>query len=377
MVAEQGVSCQLMTEEEVVSNEETAELLEKISSCAAEAAGVLPQVIVTRQREITLYTFTLTAVQMMQLCRVERFGESDNGVNRKFHSNHAWRIAEAMLQPSTTFATNPVGALIGNWQFEDGRLTYGPGDYITLDDGQHRRAALEILNETERERWEFIVTVTQGVPYSTRLRLFLQQTKGRSVDARLKLAMQAEIGDWNSEAEKLAYQLCRELNTDPRSPLKGMILMSETEVRPYESKHRPSGINVKGLHTTFTSMLSKRSPLSQLSSEKRLEVIKNVVRAANAVWPTSWASSKHVLTTAKGINAVCKLIVVGRSFRAAVGSDFSYENLVRVLTYAQSFNWTAKRAIHETERAMTERLDTAIYRGQERATQAMQNISVE
>lgn len=351
-------------------------LSDLLTAPCASRAGVISPVLVTTQRDVTFYTFVLSADQLMELGRVERFGEHDGGVNRQLKERRAIAIAEAMVQPNTVFAENPIGSLEGQWELEGDTLRYGAGACIVLDDGQHRRAALELLNPEERERWQFTVTVTRGVPYAVRLKLFMQQTLGQSVDARLMLAMRAELGEWSSPAAAQAYQLCRDLAHDPRSPLNGLIIMDETDTRPYEGRHRPAGINVKGLHQTFSSMLSPRSPLSGLSAEKRLEVIKNLIRAASHVWKYAWRSDKHVLTTARGVNAVCKLVVSGRSFRAAVGNDFSYENLVKVLGYASRFDWGVKRAKNLSERAITERLDVAIGNGANRMSNSLDESEV-
>ncbi len=338
-------------------------LSDMLTMSAAKSPGKIGPTLIAEQPGITLYTFTLSAEQMMELCRVERFGEQRFGVNRRFSEAKAIEIAEAMLQPDTIFAENPLGSLEGAWELKDGYWHFAEGAYISLDDGQHRRAALELLNPEESKRWTFTITVTRGAPYQVRLRAFMQQTKRRNLDARLMLQMKAETGDWRSEAESRAYSLCVDLNRDVRSPLKDMIILSEQDKRPYEGKHRPAGINVKGLHLTFTSLMSKNSPLVQLSPERQLEVCKNIIMAASAVWANAWKSKKHILTSARGINAVLKLMVSGRAFRLAVGNDFTYENLVKVFGYAEKFDWTVKRAVNMTEKAITDRLDQAIERG--------------
>lgn len=347
-------------------------LSDTLTQSEAQNPGVVGPTLIAEQPGITLYTFTLTADQMVELCRVERFGEHQMGVNRRFSEDKAIEIADAMLKPETIFAENPLGSLEGDWRLIDGHWHYGVGAYISLDDGQHRRAALELLNPEERKRWTFTFTVTHGAPYHVRLKAFMQQTKRRNLDARLMLQMKAEVGEWRSDAEGRAYALCVELNNDPRSPLKDMVILGEQDKRPYEGRHRPVGINVKGLHLTFTSLMSKNSPLAQLSPEKQREVCKNMIMAAATVWPNAWKSKKHILTSARGVNAVLKLMVSGKAFKMAVSNDFTFENLVKVFTYAGKFDWTAKRAVHETERSITERLDNAIERG---ITKEMESIT--
>lgn len=341
-------------------NDESDSLSELLTKSCALTPGVIEPVLVTKQRDVVIYTFTITAEQMIELCRVERFGDAKFGVNRRFRERHAIEIAEAMLEPDTTFTENPRGSLENGWVFDNGVLSYTAGAYIVLDDGQHRRGALEVMSPEERQRWEFVITCTQGVPYATRLKLFLQQDKGTRIDTRLKLAMRSEIDDWDSDAQRRAYGLCVELATAARSPLKDLIILNETDRRPYEGKHRPAGINVSGLWQAFTSLMGRNSPLAGLPPEKQLDVCKNIILAASVVWKGAWKSPKHVLTTAKGINALVRLVIAGRSFRVAVDNDFTYERLQEVFALVPRFDWSASKSIGESEAQLRERLDSAI-----------------
>lgn len=284
----------VITAEEPQTSDDDVELSlsESITLSCAKKPGTISPVLVTRQPNATIYTFTLSAEEMLELCRVERFGESENGVNRKLKEKRAMNIAMAMLEPDTTFTENPRGSLEGGWRFEGSKLHFETGAYIVLDDGQHRRAALEMLNPQERSGWEFVISCTQGVPYPVRLKLFLQQEKGERIDTRLKLQQRAELGLWDNDNQRRAYELCKELSTDPRSPLKDMIILEETDTRPYEGQHRPAGINVTGLWLAFTSLMSRSSPLAQLPPDKQLEVCKNLVRAASHVWDHAWKRAR-------------------------------------------------------------------------------------
>ena len=84
-----------------------------LTPCAVQDGSIQP-VLITKQRDITFYTFTLSAEDYMELGRVERFGESENGVNRQLKERRAFAIAESMIKPDTVFAENPVGSLEGD-----------------------------------------------------------------------------------------------------------------------------------------------------------------------------------------------------------------------------------------------------------------------
>lgn len=318
------------------------------------------------QRDVEVFTFTVSADDLPVISKVERFGDSSDGVNRKYYEDHALEIAEAMLQPDTVMLDSICGDLKGDWTFERGRLIAGEGAYLSIDDGQHRRGACEVLNPEERARWSFPVVATKGLDYETRLKIFRQQKKRKTIDSRLDLAMRHRLGDWSTDAERQAYELVLQLNSDPASPLKGMIMLNEADKRPYEHKPRESGINAAGLWGSLKSVMSKGSPLYALSLEKRAEVALNMIFLASEVWEKAWNSDQHVLTTARGINAVLKLIVSGSNFRIKIGDDFRIESLRSALELASRFNWTSKANKNRGQKEMTMLIDEVIGRSHQR-----------
>jgi DGQHR domain-containing protein len=326
----------------------------------------LPVSLIT-QRDTEVYSFVISADQLLQVARIDRFGESSDGVNRKLDERHALRIAEAMVQTDTVMLDAICGDLKGDWRVENGRLIPGEGAYLSIDDGQHRYVACTLLNLEERERWSFNVTATKGLDYTTRLRVFRQQRLRKHIDSRLDLAQRHRLDEWANDAQRQAYKLVLELNSDPNSPLKGMIVLEETVKRPYEHQHRAEGINANGLWGSLTSVMGKGSPLYGLSLEKRAEVALNLIRVASEVWSTAWCSKGHVLTTARGINAVVKLIVSGPNFRVVIGDDFRVENLRRALELAKRFNWTVKAHKNASQKEMVAALDDTIGRSHQRA----------
>lgn len=336
-------------------------LAELLTLSCAQSDGVIEQVITSQQKDVKFFTFKLTAEQMIELCRVERFGEHDFGVQRRFKERRALLMAEAASnQEHITFTEAPRGSLENGWSFQDGLLYFKKGAYISLDDGQHRCGMLHLLMPEEQKKWEFMITCTQDVPYEVRLLAFLQQDKSERIDSRLKLSQRAQIGAWENDNQRRAYELVVELSHDARSPLKDLIILEETDTRPYEGKHRPAGINSTGLWLAFTSLMSRNSPLATLPPEKQLEVCKNMIRAASVVWKRSWKNPEHSLTTARGVNGVLKLMIGGRHFRLATNGDFTYENLVRVFGHAARFDWSAKKCKGESDSQVCRRLDEYI-----------------
>lgn len=61
---------------------------------------IITGINVLEQRGITLYSFSLSARRLLEMGIVERFGQSENGVNRQLNYEHAMGIAEAMSTKS-------------------------------------------------------------------------------------------------------------------------------------------------------------------------------------------------------------------------------------------------------------------------------------
>lgn len=325
---------------------------------------VISNVNTLTQREDTIYNFTLSAEKLLELCKVERFGIDPNGVNRKYDEAHALEISEAMLDPKIVWMEPILGDLTGcPWKFDaETRELTGSTDagYISIDDGQHRFMALGVLNAAERAKLEFTIQVTMGLSYERRLKIFRMQKERKAIDSRLDLAQRHRLGEWKSRVDQEAYELLLKLNADTTSPLKGMVILEEQERRPHEGRHRPAGLNGKGLHSTLRSVMGGKSPLAALSPPERARVILDTIRLSAQMWPKEWKSDSHILTTARGINAILNLYVSSPNFRGALGDDFSQESICRALKYAETFKWAASGFKNVSVREIVSRLDQSI-----------------
>jgi hypothetical protein len=328
-------------------------------------------VIVIRQGAHTLYQFRMTADDLARWAKVERFGEHAEGVNRKFDQKHAENMAFAMLEPDTIMPDSIKGDLRGDWQMTDGKLVGTPESYLAIDDGQHRHwVATEFQGDESLKRWDWPTVATMGLPYHVRLKVFLQQDMGKDIDSRLTLAMRYELTTIAmrtgqkpemNEVERQAYELVLALAGEKSSPLKDLIILDEQTQRPYENRHRPEGINATGLWQVVKQLLSKGSPIHTLPVQTRVEIVRNMIWAASEVWPGAWRSKDHVLTTAKGIKAVLKLMTKqGSEFRVVVGTNWAYDNLKHALSYAKKYRWHVKDNKGVSEREITDALDKAI-----------------
>jgi len=324
---------------------------------------VIENVNTLSQREDTIFNFTLSAERLLELCKVERFGIDPNGVNRKYDEVHALEIADAMLDPKIVWMESILGDLTGgSWLYdtETRQLRGSSSGYISIDDGQHRFMALHVLNPTERAKLEFTVQVTIGLSYERRLKIFRMQKERKVIDPRLDLAQRHRLSEWKTEGDQEAYELLLKLNSDTTSPLRGVIILEEQEKRPYEGRHRPVGINGKGLHSTLRSVMGGKSPLAALSASERARVILDTIRLSAQIWPKEWKSDSHILTTARGINSILNLYVSSPNFRGALGDDFTQESIERALRFAETFKWAASNFKNVNVREIVSRIDQSI-----------------
>lgn len=314
----------------------------------------------------TIYSFTLNADEVVARCRVERFNETRDGVNRLYDPDHAFEIAEAMKDQELLWMEPIMGDLQGPWTFADGRLICAEDEgYISIDDGQHRRMALELLTADERAGLTFQVAATINLPLERRLAIFRMQDERKPLDRHMILQINDRLGSWESPVDQETYQILVALNGRPNSPLYQRVIMTET-VRPkYRAQHQLEGIPAKGLFATIKRLIgsSSRSPLYRLSPERRYEVIESMLIAASEVWSRAWdKTDTHMLQSARGINSVLLLLVSSPNFRGLVGSDFSAKSIRAALECGKSFNWSREANRNQADKAIVMRLDQSIGR---------------
>src|SRR5438477_5795768 len=102
-----------------------------------------------------LFTFVVPARELIHFSRIERFNETKGGVERKLNYAHLLKLKRFMLQPHATIAEPILGNLEGDWNIDRhaGIITREENGFLSVDEGQHRIAALLLLPENEQEKW--------------------------------------------------------------------------------------------------------------------------------------------------------------------------------------------------------------------------------
>jgi hypothetical protein len=166
-------------------------------------------VLTMHQKDQEVFVFVWSADDLMKYAKVDRFGDSSDGVNRKLDEGHALKIADAMTNNSRLLMLDAIcGDLQGNWIVQNGLLIRGDEEaMLSVDDGQHRWwATTDLLNPEERSRWAFAIVATKKLNYDTRLSVFRQQSKRKKIDSKLDLAQRWKLDEWASPEEREAYR---------------------------------------------------------------------------------------------------------------------------------------------------------------------------
>lgn len=331
-------------------------------------------VIEVSQDDTILYCFKMKVRKILEWGVIERFGESEEGVNRQLNQDHALALAAALLGGSAkALWLEPFCvALSGGWEFneKDSTLIGTNSAYLSIDDGQHRYEGFKTLQPEELDRFEFTVMGHLNLPFETRLRVFRMQGLRRPIDARLNLAQTHRLDAWKKPVDKEAYELVLRLNSDERSPLKGTVQLHESTRRSREDHGGTlNGVNAHGLYATLRTILGVKSPLSELpTSEERADVVINALHVASEVWPNAWRSERHILTTSRGINALLQLFIMGANFRSEIGKDFSPDTIRRGMSLGSTFDWTIGKNKNTGWRDIASRIDQSIQRNSRKRT---------
>lgn len=324
------------------------------------------QFLAIKQREKVLLAFVLPAKKLITMGEVHRFEDADaEGVNRQMCAEHVKAIAKVMANDQKMCWPEPlICAPKGEWEYDGQTLSYEIGAKLSCDDGQHRLLALQsdLMPAEQLAELEFMVVLLWNFGYLDRVRVFGAQGHRRPIDSRLVLRQRDRLGEWEKPIDEEAYKLIKALNELPDSPLQGRLQLTETGHRPHEIGGG-APINSKGLMGTVRSLIGQKSPLYSLPFEKKLEVCLRTIRAAQTVWPRLWESDKHVLATARGINALLFLFIRGVNFNRVLGGSFELPAIVQALAYGQQCKWTIGSAENLSHYQLTDRLDGAIGRG--------------
>lgn len=330
----------------------------------------IKNVVEMEQRGYKLFVFTLSGDKLLEIARIEQFGIDKEGVNRKFDYLHSKGLTEYMTQTGAHLFEPFLGDLTQDWQWTKGKgiLFSKNGSYLSIDDGQHRVAALKLLSADEIVKWNFLVVATKDLPYKERLKIFNQQRLRKKIDPRLSLQIQDITDTFPDQVTKDAYKLIKRLNQDKESPLYQRFFIQERDPRgkipvramikvkeiipglqkfqsgktAAERLRQPKAylVNVVGLMNFVKVAISSRySPVQSINSEMQYRVIKDYLQAAKEAWPKAWDNPREcLLCRYHGLAALLNFLTYG-IFKEEIKS-WQKDSYKKLLAYAIDFDWS-------------------------------------
>lgn len=327
--------------------------------------GTIDRVTPIKQGELTIYSFPLTAKKLRELGVISRLHEQEGGIQRKLDEVKGGEIALAMVDPTVQWLDAIIVHLepLGSWCYERGSINYSDDFRLSVDDGQHRRYALDGLNDQELERLgEFSVTAAFALTFKQRFELFLQQEKRRHIDRNLQLEGRYLIDKWDAPSDKTAYGIVRALALNERSPLFDKVELEEVERRQIGVVH-PKLLAI-GLNRSVKSAISNKSLLYGMDAKKQEDIMVRYLRIASEIWSDKWGKpSEYIISSARGVNSLLRLFVSSATFRLMLThNDFSDVRLRSVLLLASAFDWSVATNKNRSDRDLIVRLDDMMSR---------------
>lgn len=319
---------------------------------------------------------------LAQQYRVRRYKyDHGAGVNRILDDNRTLEIAESMQAGNSLVSTdNLVLHLEGKYRRKLGKLLLTNESILEVIDGQHRTLAVELLEPAQRRKWAFTAHIYVNLTHEQKLKLFFQQTLRKPIHTAMSLQLKAQLGQFSNSKEELCYRCCEIINTDERSPLKGLVDFDEPEYAAGGRKQlsaagrvqtAPGHVTLSALMRILRTLYTKRSPLYGFNLEQLSNVLLWTLQAAKATWGTNWRDVTSPLRLSSGLEVIF-LVHNQAQFCQALGMDYKRSGIMQAFQYGSGFRWNVdktKIAIQAMRRPIgnsasaPELLAQAIHRG--------------
>lgn len=328
---------------------------------------ILTNVIRMEQRGIKLFIFPLSGNRLLEISKVEHFGVDEKGVNRKFDYRHSKKLFDYMTQPGAHLFEPFLGDIGREWQWSEKEhtLTSQSEAHLSIDDAQHRLAALSLLLPEDIATWNFLVLATKGLAYKERLKIFNQQRLRKKIDPRLALQIMDKTNTFPDEKDKRAYELLKKLHYLTHSPLYQNLLMEE--LQPKKKIPTDEVLKLKGIISNIQQanspaarlrspqayklnivslmgyckrlMFSPHSPLYGMSLEMQYRVVRDYLNAAQEVWTSAWNNPRACfLRRYHGIAALLDFLTFG-IFKEEV-EKWNKSTYKKLLQHGAKFDWS-------------------------------------
>ncbi len=205
--------------------------------------------------------------------------------------------------------------------------------FLTIDDGQHRFAALEMLSGDNRQHWNFAITAGKDMSLEERIQLFIQGEKRQRVAPRLLLQEQDATNTFINEATATAYRAAKSLNEASGSPLKGKIYFGQN------SKVPKGMISVSSMMGQLQYAVGRNSRLIPYTRDQQKQALLNLFIAASQQWASHWGREDKTLGKHVGYLTLITLLTRSGNLHSLLNGDLSLESFKRAIEFAKGFKW--------------------------------------
>jgi DGQHR domain-containing protein len=254
--------------------------------------------LVLRQKDTTLYSFCMNAMELEPLCFVEAASrDHQKGLQRVTEPSRLKDIAEYLGDEENGFLPNNI---IVNLKSEvtispdtDGTMATisfpsTAGEYAFVVDGQHRLFSFrdEYRKLNDRQPFQLPVVAFHNASDELVGATFVSiNVNQKPVNRNLLTQMKAILGLLDSDHDKAAIDLVHELERDPASPFHNRILRFPNEKHKWVKTNQLLG-GVKGL-------LLPGGCLHLKTHAERKRILVAYLMAFSDTFPEAWADVKR------------------------------------------------------------------------------------
>lgn len=272
--------------------------------------------IVFKQKDASLYLFTMNAIELEPLCFVEAATrDKKRGLQRVTEASRLKEIGEyinsgqnALLPNNIILNLTPAVAVETDADGTMATLTFPAkaGDFAFVVDGQHRLFSFqdEYRKLQDTEVFDLPVVAFHNASEEQVGATFVAiNVNQKPVNRDLLTQMKAILGLLDSDIDKATVELIHALDEDAASPLNNRILRYP--------KERDKWIKVNQLQPVVTGLLAPGGCLHNKNQAERKRILIAFLNAVKKLFPDAWADDKgksHALLQTSGLQMIMGIL---------------------------------------------------------------------
>ena len=253
--------------------------------------------LVLRQKNTTLYCFTMDARELEELCYVEAATSSNNkGLQRVTEESRLRDLGDFIKQSNSLLPNNIIVNLKSSVKVEeksDGTATITfpdvKGNFAFVVDGQHRLFSFrnDYRKLPDGEEFDLPVIALHDASDNVVGETFVSiNTFQKPVNRNLLTQMKMILGLMESDTASATVELIHQLDEDKSSPLKDKILRYPNDKNKWVTTNQLVPV-VKGL-------VSPGGCLSAKNGSERRSIMISYLQAVKEIFPDAWVDTKRV-----------------------------------------------------------------------------------